>query len=402
VATKKVALFFPTHRKDIFDRNRSIPTSLLYLERAIRHFDIDIILIDEQIDKSYADIIDPIKDDLLFVGISTMTGYQLNGAIEFSKYIRTVSECDIVWGGWHPTLLPEQVLDEDFVDYVVVGQGEIPLKEFTERKLDGKPVLDIAALGYKQNGEIIINPREDFKNPESVGGEIDYSKIDIRRYVHKPPYDAERCIDYMSSHGCPFKCGFCSMAVIYDRKWYGKNLDCIIKNLKYFKSYVNIDSVYFFDDNFFVNRIHTIELCKRLIDENLNLKWHSSAHAGLFLKSYNDDDIKLMYDSGCREIYIGAESGDQYVLDIISKETKVEDNLKFVEVLSKHGIIPRFAVMICLPMNPARDVELTFEMVKKAKLINPSLVVGISFYTPYPGTDLFDLACENGFTPPPH
>ena len=400
MSRKKIVLFNPQSFANSVVFLGVIPYSLLYLERSLRGLDVEIIIIDQNIVKNYKDIIDNISDDLLFVGVTALTGYQLLGAMEFSVYIRTISNCDIVWGGWHPSLLPEQVLKESFIDYIIIGQGELPLRQFTERKLADKSVDDIAGLAYENNGEIIINPREPFKRPDYIGGEIDFSLVNPNSYVYTPLFDANRCISFMSSHGCPYKCAFCSMAVIYDRKWYGTNIDCIIKQLKLLKELAEIDSVSFSDSNFFVDKDYTIELCKRLIDENVCIKWNAAAHASSFLRLFSDEDVNLIYRSGCKELYIGAESGDQEVLDVIGKHAKVEDNLKFVEILAKHNITPKFSTMICFPMNPDRDIDLTFDMIRKATQISPLFRSNINFYTPYPGTDLYELACKSGFKPP--
>jgi len=394
---RKIILYFPGLQETItFGFSKVIPYTLLYLERAIRHFDLDIILIDHQINNNFEQIIEPIKDDLFFVGISTMTGYQLKGAIEFSKYIRSISDVEICWGGWHPSILPEQVLKEDYVDYVITGQGETPLREFIENKLNNMAVNDISGLGYKHNGKIIINSRDKYKDPTCLGGDIDFSLIDINSYASKRLADGKKSLTYLCSHGCPYRCGFCSQAVIYNRRWYGVGIEKIVDDLRYFKT-AGVDVVYFGDANFFTNRAFVLEICSRIINEKLDIEWSAQAHVNTFLRQYSDADIKKIKESGCTLIAIGAESGDQQVLDVIAKQSTVEDNLKIVKVLAEHDIIPHFYTIVCFPMNPERDFDLTINMIGKAQFINPKLRSSINFYTPYPGTDLYDIACKNGF-----
>lgn len=123
-----------------------VPYSLLYLERALRDLRLEIILLDRQVQPDDSKLLDEKCDRLLLVGVSTRTGEQISGGIAFSKKVRQCSDATIVWGGWHPTRLPEQTLQEPFIDFVVVGQGERPLRLLIEHSRDGREPSDIAAV----------------------------------------------------------------------------------------------------------------------------------------------------------------------------------------------------------------------------------------------------------------
>lgn len=375
-----------------------IPYALLYLERMIREFNLEIILIDEQTTRDYQSTVDKVKDRLLLAGVSSMTGHQIVGGIKFSKYIKAVSSAKIIWGGWHATLLPEETLKENYIDFLIKGQGEIPFKKLLASLLEGKDYYSISGLGYKKDNKIFINKNEPFIDINQFP-KINYKLINIDNYVFKSAY-GERCVGYFSSHGCPFNCAFCCLAEVFGRRWFSKKIEEIIDDLKYFKEAAKIDSIIFDDDNFFVNKDFTLKLCRAMIEAGVDLKWDTSAHAALFLKLFNDEEIDLFYRSGCRQIYVGAESGDQEVLDLIDKKSKVEDNLNFVKVLNAHKITPLFSTMLFFPVNPDRDIKLTLDMVRRAKLIDRTLRARLFFYTPYPGTMLFKKSIEKGFSPP--
>jgi radical SAM superfamily enzyme YgiQ (UPF0313 family) len=137
-----------------------------------------------------------------------------------------------------------------------------------------------------------------------------------------------------------------------------------------------------------------------MIDAGLNLKWETSAHAHIFAKAYTDDDLRLFAQSGCQQIYIGAESGDQEALDLLDKRATVGETLRFIEMLARHGITPRLSTMVCLPTESGRDLDLTLDMLRRAKLMERSVRASIFFFTPYPGTRLYERAKEKGFVPP--
>ncbi len=157
---RTVVLFYPSPWEG--EHRGRIPYALLYLERMIRDMQLNIILIDEQVTRDYMSILTNVKDDILLAGVSAMTGYQIIGGIKFSQAVKRVSDCPVVWGGWHATLLPEQLLAKDYVDYVVVGQGEIPFQKMISALLNNEPVSAIKAVGSKQNGQFTINPPDKF------------------------------------------------------------------------------------------------------------------------------------------------------------------------------------------------------------------------------------------------
>lgn len=391
-----VILFYPTPWPE--ETRGRIPYALLYLERMIRDLGLKIILIDEQVNKNYHQIIDENKERILLAGVSSMTGFQIKGAIRFSSYFRSCCDAKIIWGGWQATLLPEQVLAEPYVDLAIIGQGEIPFRNLVTNLLHDGSISEIKGLAYKNNGRIIINPADKFTNFNEFPN-INFGLIDLNNYTFKSAY-AGRCLGYFTSHGCPYECGFCCVAEVYGKKWYSKKVDDIIKELKYFKENAGIDCITFDDDNFFVSKKFTLEFCEKMILANLNITWDTSAHAGLFLKLFSDADIDLFYKAGCRQIYIGAESGDDDVMDMIDKKADVEDNYTFVKVLNKHNITPLFSTMISFPSNSDKDIDLTLNMIRKAKLIDKKLRTRIFFYTPYPGTELYKKAIAMGFKQP--
>jgi len=391
-----IVLFYPSPWQG--EQRGRIPYALLYLERMVRGKGLEVILIDEQTSRNYHPILEAVKERLLLVGVSAMTGYQILGGIRFSQTVKKLANVPVVWGGWHATLLPHQVLSESYVDYVICGQGEIPFQQLVEALMASRDPSGVPGVGSKKEDKIFVNPPAGFQDINQFP-KVNYSLLDFNSYVFKSAY-SERCIGYFCSHGCPYNCKFCCVAKIYGRKWYRKKVADVITDLKFFKEQAKIDSVTFDDDNFFVNKAFALELAKELIDQKLDLLWDTSAHAGLFLKLFNEEDMAFLYRSGCRQIYIGAESGDQEVLDLIAKNARVEDNLHFAALLKRHRITPLFSTMVGFPDNPDKDIHLTLDMIRQAKLTNPALRARVFFYTPYPGTELYEKALRHGLKPP--
>lgn len=390
VGENKVILFFPDNGVQEMPR---VPYALLYLERAVRDLDIEIIFIDENLEKDYFSATRPVPDNILLAGVSVMLGEQIESCVHFSKYIKSVSKAPIVWGGWYPSQLPEQVLKEEYIDMVVIGQGEMPFRNLLLSLLHNKHLSEVKGLGFKENGNILINSPGIITEPSALP-EVNYTLIDIKKYYYRP----EHTFGYNITTGCPFNCGFCSTALIFKHKWIHKSIDEVIKDLLYFKNtLLDVSQITFEDDNFFADRQFVMDLVQAFMDNHLEIKWSASAHASLFLKLFSEEDVETIKQSGCTGIYIGAESGDQDVLDLISKKATVADNLSFVKILTRHNILPSFSTMMFFPVNPRRDMMKTIQMIVQAHLLNPSFFSSVNYYNPCPNTPLFELASKQGF-----
>jgi len=393
-----IILFFP-----VFDYGHKgseyIPYALLHLERVVRANKIRLILIDENVTPDYAAIIEAHKDHLLMAGVSAITGYQIKGGLAFSKTVKSTSpNAKILWGGWHATITPEQTLQTPCIDFIIMGQGEQVFKELCDALISNADFKNIKGLGYKQGNKTYINLPAPFFNTNDYP-EIDYSLIDINKYVLKTDFSQRRLM-YFASYGCPFDCPFCSGAQVFQKKWFSKKIDTIIADFKYFKKIAHIDSILFWDDNFFSNKKFVLTLAQRLIDENINLVWEGSAHAGGFLNLFDDEDLRLLYKAGCRRVSTGAESGSDIVLKQIKEKLVYTDVLALIEKLKKHNITCFFSTMVGYPFEREKDIENTFNLIRKAKIIDKEVKVQINIYTPYPKTELYAGALEKGFAEP--
>ena len=278
---KTVIVFFPLLRQGVLVSN--FPWALLYLERVVRHLDIDLLLLDERLNPDYSDIIRKVKDNLLFAGVSSLLGFQIAGAIEFSKAIKSITDAPVIWGGWVPTVFPELVLKESFVDYICVGQGEIPFRSFTERMLKGEKISDIPGIGYKINGEIFVNAHEKLMNPDTFP-KINLSLLDIEPFIDingKVEY-GYRYMDYLASTGCPNSCSFCNVVHFFDHRWFDKKIPEIISDLRFLQEKAAITHFTFSEDNFFANKKFVMNFCNEIIKSGLSFTWDAMLMWAIF------------------------------------------------------------------------------------------------------------------------
>lgn len=356
-----------------------IPYSLLDLIEPLKSAGFEVVLLDGRFTEDKHKFLVEIEDKPLFVGISSMTGIQLVDAANMAKWVKqSHPEIPIVWGGWHVSILPEQSLEEPFVDAVVVGQGEQTIVEVAQALGDERDLYGIQGLIYKDNGKTKKNAERSLSDNYH---KIDFSAIDLNRYT---PY-----LGYLTSHGCPLDCTFCAIARIYHRKFFMRPMDDTIHDLKYvldrYPAYgqINLD-----DDNFFINQARVEEFCDKW-NNYKNLPIATLAHVRE-LNKYPDELWKKMVKSGLSIFLIGAESGNKTILERLKKHQTVDDMLQFVEKTAKYHVMADLSLITGFPdSEELQDFKDTIQFLMEAWKINPAVKFKLFWIRPYAGTELF-------------
>lgn len=382
------------------------PHSLLAISAPLYKKGYSIKIIDQRRDPLWQEnLIKALEVSPICVGISSMTGTQLYFAIEAAKVVRSVSggKIPIVWGGPHPSILPEQTLQSEYVDMVCVGEGDVTFDELVEALSSKKPLDNVKGIGFKTGGKIkLTQPREllDIETLLPVPWEI----LNVEDYIQPDFYlkTSPRTLDIgQTSRGCPFKCGFCSSASIRQRKWRAmsveKSLDIIVQAVKRF----NLNGIWIRDDEFYIDRKRASAICEGIIRNNLNIRWYTSGTRVDVFNKASDEEIALLKKSGAYVLKFGAESGTNRILNLMEKGIRWEDTLKANLKAKKHGIIPAFGLMIGFPTETFSEMNQTIDLALKIKKDNPAAQLeAIATYTALPATPLYDLALKHGLKPP--
>jgi anaerobic magnesium-protoporphyrin IX monomethyl ester cyclase len=137
----KVILFYPPYD----GAPLGAPLCLLALASPLRNANFDVVIIDAAIEPEYRTRIECEVVDALCIGISVLTGPMIRGAIEIARELKANHRwLPIIFGGWHPTLVPDETLSEPYVDMVVRGQGEITLVQIAEALAAKRTLANIA------------------------------------------------------------------------------------------------------------------------------------------------------------------------------------------------------------------------------------------------------------------
>lgn len=395
-AKKDVILFYPEGRRPgNFPHQTgtaytvSLPLSLLPLAHVLQQRGYNPIIVDARIqDYRKVDL-----KDALCVGISSMSGVQLLNALDIAQHIRHErGDLPIIWGGIHPTLLPEQTIQHELVDIVVQGEGEVTLVELLSHLEEGAGPEGVAGVVYKEDGKIINNGRRGFMDLNTLGP-LPYHLLPMLEYK-----DDDFTLN--TSRGCPHTCAFCYNLAFNKRRWRFQKAELVLEQLEAIFHQFHPQAFIFYEDDFFVSKQRVREVCQGMISRGLTLPWQSTCRVD-YASHYEPAFLELMRQSGCRRLTLGGESGSPELLARISKGTSVDQMIETARRCKTVDIVPIFSFMVGFPFETEEDIQQTFNAIDGILGANEQAQInGIFIYTPYPGTPLFHDAVANNLRVP--
>lgn len=325
-----------------------------------------------------------------WVGISVMTGAQTRHSAELSKEIKKLNpKLKIVWGGIHPSLLPLQCIKEDYIDYLIIGEGEETVLDFVGKLKEDKPLDGVKGLMFKKDGKPIINPRRPLiLNLDKW--RLDFSLLDLNKFVYKQG-GYERVLAYKSSRGCPFRCSFCYNLTFNESRWRIWSVETVAEDINFLKEKYKIDAVKFYDDNFFVDKKRAFNVLEAI---------KLPAHVEIRIDSIDDELAAKLKEYKCFDMLIGVESGSNRLLELISKNFTVDRTLKSVRLLAKYNLPAVYSTIVGLPTETEEEFDQTIDLMHKIYKIHSRGYFTLGAYLPYPGSTMYEMAIKEGFNPP--
>jgi len=333
-------------------------------------------------------------------GISTMTGPQIGYALEAAALIRSLApRLPIVWGGVHPSLLPEETLAHDLVDIVVIGDGEETFAELVDALHSGGDLDNVRGIIFRDGDrQIRTAPRPPFrleKIPEAA-----FALLDLDRYRLPSSISKGCCLPIVTSRGCPFHCGFCYNARFHGRKWRSLSAEQTLEWIRGLRAQFGIADIFLLDDNFFVDLKRVSAICSGLAKES-PLGVHNANCRIDTLLQMSDGLLAQLRSTGFDCLFVGVESGSERVLRHIKKGITVGQVLAVNQRLRQAGIQPYYSFMAGFPGETVDDVKQTLALMSQLLAENPDAVVyPLQFFTPFPGTDLAVEAQARGIAYP--
>lgn len=316
-----------------------------------------------------------------YLGITMYTANYKAARIIARKVKKKNPDIKIVVGGVHPTLAPEETLSVPEFDFTVSGEGEYVMLQL----VSGEPAENIRGLGYKEGGRAVTN------GTSKAIEELDSLPLPARDLVINP-LDNTDYGQLITGRGCPFSCTYCASPAMWgNRKVRLRSVDNVMEELLLIKKNYPHKLIYFEDDTFTMKKNRTMELCRRMIKENLNMNWKCDTRADCI----SDDIVGLMKAAGCVSIKIGVESGSEKILKKINKRVTKGVILDATHIIKRHDIPLTIYLMTGFPDETNKDLRDTIDFAKQIDANYYSL----SIASPYYGTKIYDefIKSNGGF-----
>lgn len=332
--------------------------------------------------------LDEFKPD--FVGCSLVAVMSVEDSIHISKEAKKRNIC-VVWGGPFVTTAPEIALSTGCVDFVSVGEGEETWLELLETAEKGGDLYSIKGLAYMKDGKCVKTPERDFIDLEKLPP-IDYSMIDVRKTFYKN-YDYDGIMAMYISKGCNGRCTFCYNSGYHKNCRRSRKIELFIKEAKELKEKYGMKAIAFTDEFFGYNKETLRETCNAMIEAKLDLHWGGMTKIGVF----DREDFELMYKAGCRWLEFGVESGSKTTLARMKKGMKLSRVEEDLQICRELGIITMCYFIVGFPGETQEELKETCDLINR---IGYTKFVS-SYYSPVPGSDMFnELVAQGKYTPP--
>jgi anaerobic magnesium-protoporphyrin IX monomethyl ester cyclase len=358
-----------------------IPVAIGYIAAYLEKHGIKCAVIDEET----VDVTPELLRDSLrglerpyVVGISCLTahvgrGYQIAGMVK-----QLFPESIVVFGGLHPSTLPEEALSTGHVDYVVRGEGEeIMLRLYRALRGDGDPTK-LRGVSFIRDGLVHNNPEAPL-----IPDINDIPLFPYHLFEHAK-YDR----GFMTtSRGCPYRCSYCSQRLLTGMTYRYKTAEKILEELDVLVNKYHQKSVVFYDDNFCLKARRVHELCDMIVERKLHekVKLSVQTRADNVLEHGGEDLVRHMAEAGFTHMGFGLETGVQRLANLIRKDETVECHLQTARLCQKYGMDVSFFMIFGLPTETSADRKESFRVVQSAKL----QATKYNNLIPYPGTPLF-------------
>ncbi|MFZ2604084.1 MAG: radical SAM protein, partial [Candidatus Omnitrophota bacterium] len=319
------------------------------------------------------------KPDIVAFSVYTTTyKWSCETAIAIKKYIPV----PIVFGGIHPTLVPEKVISLPFVDYVIIGEGEYSFLSLVCAVSENSGLGKVDNLYYKKNGKIIQNP---LASPIRDLDELPFPDKELfaDSVRHKDDYLI------LTSRGCPFSCSYCCESFLnnlyHDKYFRRRSVESVIKELTTMRDRYRFKEVMFFDSIFFTDKEWLKGLLLRY-NKEIGVPFRCTGHVSFF-----DYEIgRLMKHCGCYCIDFGVQTLNSNIRkEILGRNEDNSQIKKAFTICDELGLSYDVDLIFGLPGTKRDDYELPLDFMKDNKYLNRLKCYYLSYY---PRLSLVDKA----------
>lgn len=393
---KHIALIYPRptqgyvkeRRRDAHQVKRIYPAlSIMALAATLESAGFPVILLDHRLHTTDA-LLKKIFDlkEILFIGISSMTGSQIRNGLEIAGRLREKlgTEIPLVWGGVHPTIYPDKTITHPLVDIIVYGEGDYAVVKLAQALAGNKALDKVGGIYFKHRGEIFKTPANPQIDP------LDALLLPAWHHFadHLNPAQYPILATLTTSRGCPFNCSYCYKGGIdigTAKPWRPFSVERVVNEADYLHRNFGFDVFEISDENFILDVDRGVELIRIFKDKGYKI----SAIRSNF-NTYRDRIIEEL-PQFCDYVAYSPETGSARIQAILNKKASYEKMKLLNRRLRDLGIATVHTFIFGFPFETDEDVRATVNLCKEFKKINPASRMAIYQYMPYPGAELTQM-----------
>jgi anaerobic magnesium-protoporphyrin IX monomethyl ester cyclase len=369
------------------------PLGILYISGYLEHQGIENEVFDTTFSSkaAFRTYLLTHRPSVVGIYVNLMTKLNVLETIRFVK--ANLCQTTIILGGPEVTYSAENFLRHG-ADYIIIGEGEETMTELV-RNLTLVPVQvreraaaqqveafsDIPGIAYLENDRFVqTSEREKIRdlNDLSIPNR---KKINLREYLHVwRKHHGKSTLSVSTMRGCPYTCKWCSRAV-YGLSYRRRNPDKVVEEIRQLKETYNPDSLWFVDDVFTISHKWLTSFRDELKRQGVLIPYECITRADRL----NEEVLRVLKETGCFRVWIGAESGSQKVIDLMDRRVDVNQVREMITLTRAHGMEAGTFIMLGYPGETEDDIEETIHHLKQS---NPDHFT-ITVAYPIKGTELY-------------
>ena len=345
------------HNCRIIDLNNILPPETVYdeLEKTILEF----------------------KPDVVGITFTSTLYSQCMRTISIVK--KSVPNAIIIAGGAHASSDAMSTLKDTDIDFSVMGEGDFTIQEI----ISGKPLKDVKGIGYKEDGQILINQPRPFLMDLDTLPYPAYHLVEVNKYT--APYTncrANPMTSIETSRGCAWGCVYCNKS-IFGRNFRVKSPKRSLDEIKHLINF-GFREFHIIDDMFTTKIERAKDICQMIIDEGIKIHWQCAN--GIRVDRVDSELFPLMKAAGCYRVAFGAESGNQEILNNIDKGQTLDQIRNAFKLARKAGLETLGYFIFGLPGEKEENLK---ETIRFAKELKPD-IAKFGIMIPLPSTPIYN------------
>lgn len=345
---------------------------------------------------TFAELIERVPADSRVIGVSCMFSSQWVFIKDiFPKLRARCPDAVIVLGGEHATACPEYVLNNTpEVDVCVLGEGEETFVELIAAVAQTRPMDTIAGVALRgADGIVRTQPRNRLTDIDAIPAPA-WDLFPLETYIDNAfTYGTNhgRSMPVLASRGCPYACTFCSSEKMWTRRWLARDPALLLEEMKGYMARYRVSNFDFYDLTAIVDRNWIIRFCNLIIEQDLDITWQLPS--GTRSEALDPEVVRLLRDSGCRNMNYAPESGSVPELKRIKKMVNLDRMLESIRAASRMGIEVKCNFIFGMPGADWSDVRRTLRYIVRIAVAGCQDISAFP-YLAYPGTAMFDGLAE--------